>query len=58
MKVAYRKFSAGSFTSWEKVLDAVSEFATSVGRENLINISSSEYGEALSTATIVVWYWK
>ena len=57
MKVAFRRFTS-SFQSWESMLTEVAEFASGVGRENLINISCSEFGQHGSTATVVVWYWE
>jgi hypothetical protein len=57
MHVAFRRFTE-DFKSWDRMLAEVAAFATSIGRENLINISCSEYGEHLSSATVVVWYWE
>ncbi|HEX5110944.1 MAG TPA: hypothetical protein VFV95_20975 [Vicinamibacterales bacterium] len=56
MKVRFRRFTE-DFKSWERMLAEVAAFATRVGRENLINISCSEFGQYASTATVVVWYW-
>lgn len=56
MQVRHRRFTA-DFKSWDAMLDEAAAFATTVGRENLINISISEFGQYASTATIVVWYW-
>ena len=55
MQVAYRFFKAGSFTTWDTVFTEVAEFASTIGREDLISISHSENnGEAVVT----VWYWE
>jgi hypothetical protein len=56
MKVCFKRFTA-QFQSWEEMLAEVGEFATAIGREHLINISCSEFGQYASTATVVVWYW-
>jgi hypothetical protein len=56
MKVCYKRFTA-QFQAWDDMLTEVSEFASGVGREHLINISCSEFGQYGSTATIAVWYW-
>ena len=55
-KVTFKRFTA-QFQSWEEMLAEVGEFASGLGRENLINISCSEFGQYASTATVVVWYW-
>ncbi|MCW8132331.1 MAG: hypothetical protein KIS92_18435 [Planctomycetota bacterium] len=54
MRVCYRYFRAGSFTSWEQMFGEVAEFAGGVGRKNLISISQSE---DQGTAIVTVWYW-
>ena len=56
MKVAFRRFTE-EFKSWDKMMAEAAEFASTVGRDNLINISCSEFGQYASTATIIVWYW-
>jgi hypothetical protein len=56
VRVAAERFTA-DFESWDKLLARVAEFATRVGRENLINISTSEFGQYASSATVIVWYW-
>ena len=56
MKVHFKRFTA-QFQSWDDMMIEVSEFASNVGRDRLINISCSEFGQYASTATIIVWYW-
>jgi hypothetical protein len=51
MKVAFRRFTS-SFQSWESMLTEVAEFASGVGRENLINISCSGYLASASYTTL------
>ena len=53
MKVRYEIFTA-TFKSWEKMHAEVSEFATGIGQDNLINITKSSDG---GTGVITVWYW-
>ena len=53
MKLKFQKFSA-YIKSWEQVFQEAADFATSVGRENVVSISHSEdHNEAIVT----VWYW-
>jgi hypothetical protein len=53
MKVAFRRFTS-SFQSWESMLTEVAEFAAGVGRENLINISCSEFGQHSHRCRVVL----
>jgi hypothetical protein len=59
MQVKCEHFGSG-FTSWETLCAEAAAFATSVGRENLISISVSEFGEGSygSVGSIFVWYWE
>lgn len=48
--------------SWEEMCAEASEFATQVGRDNLINITVTAVGgqdflAAGATGIIIVWYW-
>ena len=43
-----------SFSSWNTLCQEARNFASSVGREDLINISHSSDN---SQGVIVVWYW-
>ncbi len=43
-----------SYSSWEELFAKAAQFATEIGRENLINISHSEDG---NEGVVVVWYW-
>jgi hypothetical protein len=49
--------------SWESMCSEVSEFATGIGPERLVNVSMSasgggEWSLVGSLGTIVVWYWE
>ncbi len=55
MRVAYRFFKAGSFTSWDALFAEVAEFASGIGRGDLISISHSE---DQGKAVVTVWYWE
>ena len=57
------KVFESSMKSWETMCSEVSEFATSVGPERLVNVSMASNGGANwssvgSVGTIVVWYWE
>jgi hypothetical protein len=41
--------------SWETLFEEAAAFATEIGRERLINISSS--GDASGRGVVTVWYW-
>jgi hypothetical protein len=47
-------FRVGSFTTWERAFADAAEFATKVGRDNVVNVSHSADG---SVGVIAVWYW-
>jgi hypothetical protein len=54
VRVTWRVFRS-SFTSWEKLFDEASEFASEIGQERLISIShSADHHEGVVT----VWYWE
>jgi hypothetical protein len=55
MRVSYRFFKAGSFTTWDTMFAEVAEFASQIKRENLISISQSE---DQGKAVVTVWYWE
>ncbi len=53
--VAYRVFRAAGVASWDKLFDLAAEFASTLDRRQLINIShSSDSGNG----TVVVWFQK
>lgn len=53
--IAYRVFRAAGVSSWDKLFDLASEFASTLDRRQLINIShSSDSG----SGTVVVWFQK
>jgi hypothetical protein len=62
MKLRAKIFES-SMKSWETMCDEVSEFASGVGKDRLVNISMSASGGGVwsgvgSFGTIVVWYWE
>jgi hypothetical protein len=57
------KVFESSMKSWDAMCSEVSEFATQVGPERLVNISMAsagggEWSGLGSFGTIVVWYWE
>jgi hypothetical protein len=61
MTVHHRIFESAS-KSWEQLSKEAEEFASNVGRENLINISLAAAGgtEAFGVGgrgLVIVWYW-
>lgn len=53
--VAYRVFRASGVASWDRLFDLAAEFASTLDRRQLINIShSSDSG----SGTVVVWFQK
>lgn len=62
MTVRHRSFESTRL-SWEDLCQEATEFASSVGRENLINISIAASGGQETfgfggKGLIVVWYWE
>ncbi len=54
MRMRYEVFR-GTLSSWETLFKEASEFASSVGRERVINISHScDHSDGVVT----VWYWE
>ena len=51
--VTYRVFR-GTLATWDQLFAQASEFATQVGRENLISISHSADN---SDGVVTVWFW-
>ena len=56
MRVRHRLFK-GTFKSWESLCDEAAAFATSIGRERLIGISTA-LGDTGGEGVIFVWYWE
>jgi len=56
------KIFESSMKSWESMCSEVSEFATGIGPERLVNVSVASAGGEWSGVgafgTIVVWYWE
>jgi hypothetical protein len=62
MKVQCRKFSS-STKAWDSLIEEATQFASSVGRERLINMSVSASGGTDlfgmgGHGAIFVWYWE
>lgn len=60
--VAFKTFESQT-KSWDALFKEASDFATEVGRENLINITVDTMGGAewtgvFSVGQVVVWYWE
>jgi hypothetical protein len=55
MRVQRRLFKS-SFKSWDTLCEEATAFATTIGRERLINISVA--GESGGWGAIFVWYWE
>jgi len=55
MRVQARLFKS-SFKSWEDLCEEAAAFATTIGRERLINISVTQ-GDTGGQGVILVWYW-
>jgi len=53
-KVEHRTFES-MMKSWESLFEEAAAFATEIGREHLINISSS--GDTSGRGVVTVWYW-
>ena len=56
VRVRHKLFKS-SFRSWEDLCDEAAEFATTVGRDRLINISVSQ-ADSGGQGVIFVWYWE
>jgi hypothetical protein len=54
MKAKFKIFRS-PFSSWEKLFQPAADFATSIGKENLIGISHSSDG---GDGVVTVWYWE
>lgn len=62
MTVHHRIFESSS-KSWEQLASEAEKFASSIGRENLINVSlaasgGTEFFGAGGRGLIIVWYWE
>ncbi len=53
-RVGFRYFR-GTLASWDDLFDEAAEFATTIGRERLINISHSEDA---NEGVVTVWFWE
>ena len=54
MRVRHQLFKS-AFKSWEDLLAEAAEFASTLTRERLINISVSEDS---NEGVVIVWYWE
>ena len=55
MTVRYKLFKSAT-KSWEALCDEAASFASTVGRDRLINISVSQ-ADTGGQGVIFVWYW-
>ena len=55
MQVRHKLFES-TFRSWDSLCEEAAAFATTVGRERLINISVSQ-ADTGGRGVIFVWYW-
>lgn len=53
MRVLFRYFR-GTFKTWPALFKEAGDFATTVGRDNLISLSHSMEG---ADGIVTVWYW-
>lgn len=51
----YKVFKS-SWDSWDKWFQKASDFANSIGKENLVNISHS--CDSSNEGIVTVWYWQ
>jgi hypothetical protein len=56
VSVRHRLFR-GTFKSWDALCEEAAAFATTVGKERLINVSVSQ-GDTGHEGVIFVWYWE
>jgi len=56
VQVRHRLFMS-TFKSWEALCDEAASFASTLGRERLINISASQ-ADTGGRGVIFVWYWE
>jgi len=62
MKLNAKIFESASM-SWEEMCDEVSQFASTIDKDRLVNISvaaagGADWGGRGARGTIIVWYWK
>jgi hypothetical protein len=62
MKLRAEIFESAS-KSWEQMCEEVSLFASTIGKDQLVNISVAaaggvDLGGAGSRGTLIVWYWE
>jgi hypothetical protein len=62
MKLKSRIFESAA-KSWDEMCEEVSEFASTVGKDRLVNVSVAsagglDLGGVGSRGTIIVWYWE
>jgi hypothetical protein len=56
VRVRHKLFKS-SFKSWDALCEEATAFATTIGRERLINISVA-LGDTGGQGVIFVWYWE
>jgi hypothetical protein len=55
MRVEYRFFKGGSFSTWQALFDEAATFASTIPPERLIGISHDT--DHYNNSTVTVWYW-
>jgi hypothetical protein len=55
MRVRYKLFKSAT-KSWETLCDEAAAFASTIGRDHLINVSVSQ-ADMGGQGVIFVWYW-
>jgi hypothetical protein len=56
MRVQHKLFKS-TFKSWDALCEEAAAFATTIGRERLINIAVSQ-ADSGGQGVIFVWYWE
>ena len=55
MRVEFRYFKGGNFTTWEALFQEAADFASALDPQRLINISHDT--DHFNNSTVTVWYW-
>lgn len=50
------KVFKSSWDSWDKLCQQAADFATTVGKDNVVNVSHSCCGS--NDGTVTIWYWQ
>ena len=55
MRVEFRYFKGGNFTSWQTLFQEAADFASTLEPRQLISISHDT--DHMNHSTVTVWYW-